>query len=184
MFSKHTHICSERYDLWIDNHFLMSGISLILRTLPESCFRKKHVFFTSDSYFSVLQHKYNRRETIFILLTEGNDLNFLSELPMIRIPARSTPAELKTFLNQPTRYYKSHTSPGELIQFTEREKKVIQLISNGEAIASIGRSLNLHIKTIYQIRLNLIKKLGCSGRTDFFNISRSETFKSWSQIHL
>ncbi|HDG8123755.1 TPA: LuxR family transcriptional regulator, partial [Klebsiella pneumoniae] len=42
----------------------------------------------------------------------------------------------------------------------------------------------LHIKTIYQIRLNLIKKLGCSGRTDFFNISRSETFKSWSQIHL
>ncbi|PLP01926.1 LuxR family transcriptional regulator, partial [Klebsiella pneumoniae] len=23
-----------------------------------------------------------------------------------------------------------------------------------------------------------------SGRTDFFNISRSETFKSWSQIHL
>ncbi|PVW63280.1 LuxR family transcriptional regulator, partial [Klebsiella pneumoniae] len=24
----------------------------------------------------------------------------------------------------------------------------------------------------------------CSGRTDFFNISRSETFKSWSQIHL
>ena len=63
-------------------------------------------------------------------------------------------------------------------------KKVIQLISNGEAVASIGRSLNLHIKTIYQIRLNLIKKLGCSGRTDFFNISRSETFKSWSQIHL
>lgn len=111
----------------------------------------------------MLQHKYNRRETIFVLLTEGNDLNFLSELPMLRIPARSTPAELKTFLNQPTRYYKSHTSPGELIQFTEREKKVIQLISNGEAIASIGRSLNLHIKTIYQIRLNLIKSLAAAA---------------------
>lgn len=91
---------------------------------------------------------------------------------------------LKIFLHQPTRYYKTHPAPGASVQFTEREKKVIQLISNGEAVASIGRSLNLHIKTIYQIRLNLIKKLGCSGRTDFFNISRSETFKSWSQIHL
>ncbi|MBF8469268.1 LuxR family transcriptional regulator, partial [Klebsiella oxytoca] len=46
---------------------------------------------------------------------------------------------------------------------------------------NIGKSLNLHIKTIYQIRLTLIKKLGCSGRTDFFNISRSETFKAWTQ---
>ncbi|MCJ3182205.1 helix-turn-helix domain-containing protein, partial [Klebsiella pneumoniae] len=107
-----------------------------------------------------------------------------SELPMLRLPANSTPEELKIFLHQPTRYYKTHPAPGASVQFTEREKKVIQLISNGEAVASIGRSLNLHIKTIYQIRLNLIKKLGCSGRTDFFNISRSETFKSWSQIHL
>ncbi|VEB06683.1 LuxR family transcriptional regulator [Klebsiella pneumoniae] len=86
---------------------------------------------------------------------------------MLRLPANSTPEELKIFLHQPTRYYKTHPAPGASVQFTEREKKVIQLISNGEAVASIGRSLNLHIKTIYQIRLNLIKKLGCSGRTDF-----------------
>ncbi len=69
------------------------------------------------------------------------------------------------------------------MQFTEREKKVIQLISNGEAVASIGRSLNLHIKTIYQIRLNLIKS-SAAAVEPIFNISRSETFKSWSQIHL
>lgn len=175
---------SEHYDLWFDNRFLLYGMSLILNTLPASYFRKKHVFFTSDNYFAVLEHNYNRRDTLFILLTEGNDLNFLSELPMLRLPANSTPEELKIFLHQPTRYYKTHPAPCASVQFTEREKKVIQLISNGEAVASIGRSLNLHIKTIYQIRLNLIKKLGCSGRTDFFNISRSETFKSWSQIHL
>lgn len=175
---------SEHYDLWFDNGFLLYGMSLILNSLPASYFRKKHVFFTSDNYFAVLQHNYNRRDTLFILLTEGNDLNLLSELPMLRLPANSTPEELKIFLHQPTRYYKTHPAPGASVQFTEREKKVIQLISNGEAVASIGRSLNLHIKTIYQIRLNLIKKLGCSGRTDFFNISRSETFKSWSQIHL
>ncbi|PLL97003.1 LuxR family transcriptional regulator, partial [Klebsiella michiganensis] len=24
---------------------------------------------------------------------------------------------------------------------------------------------------------------GCSGRTDFFNISRSETFKAWTQLN-
>lgn len=76
---------------------------------------------------------------------------------MLRLPANSTPEELKIFLHQPTRYYKTHPAPGASVQFTEREKKVIQLISNGEAVASIGRSLNLHIKTIYQIRLNLIK---------------------------
>ncbi|MFG3768224.1 LuxR family transcriptional regulator, partial [Klebsiella pneumoniae] len=31
-------------------------MSLILNSLPASYFRKKHVFFTSDNYFAVLQH--------------------------------------------------------------------------------------------------------------------------------
>ena len=92
---------SEHYDLWFDNRFLLYGMSLILNTLPASYFRKKHVFFTSDNYFAVLEHNYNRRDTLFILLTEGNDLNFLSELPMLRLPANSTPEELKIFLHQP-----------------------------------------------------------------------------------
>ncbi len=70
---------SEHYDLWFDNGFLLYGMSLILNSLPASYFRKKHVFFTSDNYFAVLQHNYNRRDTLFILLTEGNDLNFLRE---------------------------------------------------------------------------------------------------------
>lgn len=101
-------------------------MSLILNSLPASYFRKKHVFFTSDNYFAVLQHNYNRRDTLFILLTEGNDLNFLSELPMLRLPANSTPEELKIFLHQPTRYYKTHPrqAPG---QFTEREKQLFNL---------------------------------------------------------
>lgn len=30
MFSKHTHICSERYDLWIDNHFLGDAANLLI----------------------------------------------------------------------------------------------------------------------------------------------------------
>ncbi|HGO4388784.1 TPA: LuxR family transcriptional regulator, partial [Klebsiella quasipneumoniae subsp. similipneumoniae] len=94
---------TEHYDLWFDNRFLLYGMSLILNSLPASYFRKKHVFFTSDNYFAVLQHNYNRRDTLFILLTEGNDLNFLSELPMLRLPADSTPEELKIFLHQPTR---------------------------------------------------------------------------------
>ncbi len=114
---------SEHYDLWFDNGFLLYGMSLILNSLPASYFRKKHVFFTSDNYFAVLQHNYNRRDTLFILLTEGNDLNFLSELPMLRLPANSTPEELKIFLHQPTRYYKTHPAPGASVQFTEREKE-------------------------------------------------------------
>ncbi len=105
---------SEHYDLWFDNGFLLYGMSLILNSLPASYFRKKHVFFTSDNYFAVLQHNYNRRDTLFILLTEGNDLNFLSELPMLRLPANSTPEELKIFLHQPTRYYKTHPAPRRL----------------------------------------------------------------------
>ena len=51
---------SEHYDLWFDNGFLLYGMSLILNSLPASYFRKKHVFFTSDNYFAVLQHNYNR----------------------------------------------------------------------------------------------------------------------------
>ena len=55
---------SEHYDLWFDNRFLLYGMSLILNTLPASYFRKKHVFFTSDNYFAVLEHNYNRRDTL------------------------------------------------------------------------------------------------------------------------
>ena len=76
---------------------------------------------------------------------------------------------------------KKPDSEAESIVFTNREKEVIRLMNDGEAMVNIGKSLYLHIKTIYQIRLTLIKKLGCSGRTDFFNISRSETFKAWTQ---
>ncbi|STV51934.1 LuxR family transcriptional regulator [Klebsiella pneumoniae subsp. ozaenae] len=86
---------SEHYDLWFDNGFLLYGMSLILNSLPASYFRKKHVFFTSDNYFAVLQHNYNRRDTLFILLTEGNDLNFLSELPMLRLPAKLDAGRVK-----------------------------------------------------------------------------------------
>lgn len=30
---------------------------------------------------------------------------------MLRLPANSTPEELKIFLHQPTRYYKTHPAP-------------------------------------------------------------------------
>ncbi|MDJ1655432.1 LuxR C-terminal-related transcriptional regulator [Raoultella sp. Ech2A] len=173
----------NHYDLWIKNSLLRQGLQLILDSLSPSCFHGKYVFFTSDNYYSVLNHKYNQRKVRFVLLTDGNDLNFLSEIPMFRISARSTPAEIKSFILRPTLYSKKPDGESEGIILTSREKAVIRLMNDGEAIVNIGKSLNLHIKTIYQIRLTLIKKLGCSGRTDFFNISRSETFKAWSQLN-
>ncbi|MDU7372445.1 MAG: LuxR C-terminal-related transcriptional regulator [Klebsiella michiganensis] len=147
----------NHYDLWINNNLLRQGLQLV--------------------------HHYDRKRVRFVLLTDGNDLNFLSEIPMYRIPARSTPAEIKSFILRPTLFGKKPDRESESIVFTNREKEVIRLMNDGEAMANIGKSLNLHIKTIYQIRLTLIKKLGCSGRTDFFNISRSETFKAWTQLN-
>ncbi|WP_220676471.1 LuxR C-terminal-related transcriptional regulator [Klebsiella pasteurii] len=173
----------NHYDLWINNNLLRQGLQLILDSLSPGYFHGKYVFFTSDNYYAVLNHHYDRKRVRFVLLTDGNDLNFLSELPMYRIPARATPAEIKSFILRPTLFGKKPDRESENIIFTSREKEVIRLMNNGEAMVNIGKSLNLHIKTIYQIRLTLIKKLGCSGRTDFFNISRSETFKAWTQLN-
>lgn len=173
----------NHYDLWINNNLLRQGLQLVLDSLSPGCFHGKYLFFTSDNYYAVLNHHYDRKRVRFVLLTDGNDLNFLSEIPMYRIPARSTPAEIKSFILRPTLFGKKPDRESESIVFTNREKEVIRLMNDGEAMANIGKSLNLHIKTIYQIRLTLIKKLGCSGRTDFFNISRSETFKAWTQLN-
>lgn len=173
----------NHYDLWINNNLLRQGLQLVLDSLSPDCFHGKYIFFTSDNYYSVINHQYDSRRVRFVLLTDGNDLNFLSEIPMYRIPARATPAEIKSFILRPTLFSRKSDNDADNIIFTSREKAVIKLMNDGEAIVNIGKSLNLHIKTIYQIRLTLIKKLGCSGRTDFFNISRSETFKAWTQLN-
>ena len=77
----------NHYDLWINNNLLRQGLQLVLDSLSPGCFHGKYVFFTSDNYYAVLNHHYDRKRVRFVLLTDGNDLNFLSEIPMYRIPA-------------------------------------------------------------------------------------------------
>ena len=52
-------------------------------------------------------------------------------------------------------------------------------LGEGRTIFEIFALLNLHLKTIYQARQNLIKKLGCSGLIDFQGILRAQIFRNW-----
>ena len=126
----------NHYDLWINNNLLRQGLQLVLDSLSPGCFHGKYVFFTSDNYYAVLNHHYDRKRVRFVLLTDGNDLNFLSELPMYRIPARATPAEIKSFILRPTLFGKKPDRESENIIFTSREKEVIRLMNDGEAMVN------------------------------------------------
>lgn len=57
----------------------------------------------------------------------------------------------------------SHPNENQLqrkipVVLTHRERVLINLIKEGKRIAEIGEHLNLHIKTVYQVRQSLIKK--------------------------
>lgn len=101
---------------------------------------------------------------------------------MLRLPANSTPEELKIFLHQPTRYYKTHPAPrlGAVYRAGKESYSTYQQWRSGRQHWPVAKSA---YKTIYQIRLNLIKS-SAAAVEPIFNISRSETFKSRSQIHL
>lgn len=90
--------CFEYYDLWFDNGFFFYGMLLILNSLLVFYFCKKYVFFISDNYFVVLQYNYNWWDILFILLIEGNDFNFFSELFMLCLLVNLMLEELKIFL--------------------------------------------------------------------------------------
>ena len=65
------------------------------------------------------------------------------------------------------------------VVLTHRERVLINLIKEGKRIAEIGEHLNLHIKTVYQVRQSLIKKMGCSGAVDLLRTLHSDVFKNW-----
>lgn len=96
---------------------------------------------------------------------------------MYRIPARATPAEIKSFILRPTLFGKKPDRESENIIFTSREKEVIRLMNDGEAMVNIGKSLNLHIKTIYQIRLTLIKNLAARAGQIFLILAAAKHLK-------
>ncbi|WP_369700860.1 LuxR C-terminal-related transcriptional regulator [Citrobacter freundii] len=65
------------------------------------------------------------------------------------------------------------------ISLTARDKYILTQLGEGRTIFEISALLNLHLKTIYQARQNLIKKLGCSGLIDFQGILRAQIFRNW-----
>lgn len=65
------------------------------------------------------------------------------------------------------------------VVLTRRERVLINLIKDGKRIAEMGEHLNLHIKTVYQARQSLIKKMGCSGAVDLLRTLHSDVFKNW-----
>nr|WP_159466213.1 LuxR C-terminal-related transcriptional regulator [Scandinavium goeteborgense] len=171
----------EQVDLWLSDHYLQLGLQKALENIrfDDTCIR--YVFLTEQYYADVLSHNYDLDKNRLILLTNGHDFNFLDSVPLHRLSARATLDDIRNFITSITWQKGEPTMPSHRMLLTAREKKLIDLMKEGKKMTEVGMHMNVHIKTIYQIRQNLIKKMGCTGLIDFLRTLRSDVFSLWMQ---
>lgn len=166
-------------DLWLSDHYLRLGLESIFATMTFDSPSLRYVFFTEKHYADVLAQRYDLNKHRLILLTEGYLYNFLTDIPLHRLSARSTVSEMEAFIAAIT-YGKGRESVAEKrVRFTARERLLIDLIKDGKKMAEMGAYFNVHTKTVYQIRQTVIRKMGCSGMIDFLRTLRSDVFSNW-----
>jgi len=115
-----------------------------------------------------------------VLLIDGHLYQYLNDISLYRLPVDSDVASIKQFIIDITRAGGKHEHQSELnISLTARDKYILTQLGEGRTVFEISAMLNLHLKTIYQARQNLIKKLGCSGLIDFQGILQAQIFRNW-----
>ncbi|HCB1662945.1 TPA: LuxR family transcriptional regulator, partial [Citrobacter farmeri] len=127
----------------------------------------------------VLKHNYDRGSSKIILLTDGSFFHFLDGIAFYQFPMDSSIEELQKFIIAISQANENQLQRKIPVVLTHRERVLINLIKEGKRIAEIGEHLNLHIKTVYQVRQSLIKKMGCSGAVDLLRTLHSDVFKNW-----
>jgi DNA-binding CsgD family transcriptional regulator len=171
----------EQVDLWLSDHYLQLGLQKALENIRFDDTGIRYVFLTEQYYADVLSHNYDLDKNRLILLTNGHDFNFLDSVPLHRLSARATLDDIRHFITTITWQKGEATLPSHRMLLTAREKKLIDLMKEGKKMTEVGMHMNVHIKTIYQIRQNLIKKMGCTGLIDFLRTLRSDVFSCWMQ---
>lgn len=173
------YVRSDYADLWLSDHYLRCGLENILQQMTFENKAMRYVFLTEDKYLDVLEHQYDLTKNKIILLTDGSRFHFLDGLSFYQFPTKSGIAELQKFMTSMIHSNETQAKPKSPVLLTRRERLLIDLIKEGKRMAEMGGHLNLHVKTVYQIRQTLIKKMGCSGAVDLMRTLHSDVFKSW-----
>ncbi|WP_204526900.1 LuxR C-terminal-related transcriptional regulator [Citrobacter cronae] len=166
--------------LWIDDVFIRQGLENILADIEYKNKNVRLVFFTINYFNTVKKQNYDLRTHRLVLLIDGHLYQYLNELSFYRLPVDSGVASIKKFIAEIISIDTEHDQQAEInIVLTERDKYILTQLGEGRTISEISGLLNLHLKTIYLSRQNLIKKLGCSGLIDFQGILQTPIFRHW-----
>lgn len=167
-------------ELWLDDIFIRQGLKNILADIVFEDDQTRLVFFTANHFDAVKKQKYDLNTYRLVLLIDGHQYQYLNDISLYRLPVDIGVGSIKQFIIDITRAGDEHENQSEAcISLTARDKFILTQLGEGRTIFEISALLNLHLKTIYQARQNLIKKLGCSGLIDFQGILRAQVFRNW-----
>ena len=167
-------------ELWIDDIFIRQGLKNILADIFFEDDQTRLVFFTANHFDAVKKQKYDLNTHRLVLLIDGHQYQYLNDISLYRLPVDIGVGSIKQFIIDITRAGGEHENQSKAcISLTARDKFILTQLGEGRTIFEISALLNLHLKTIYQARQNLIKKLGCSGLIDFQGILRAQIFRNW-----
>lgn len=169
----------ELVDLWLDDNFLEYGLREVLKDVRLDRQNIRYVIFSASQYANVARHNYDLRTHRFILLSDGQRYNFLDSFTVNHISSKASVEEIVKFLTSLRKKNEDHCHIEQKVKLSARETTLLDQMSDGKKIIEMAENLNVHIKTVYQMRTNLIKKLGCSGNIDFMQTLRTDVFKSW-----
>ena len=170
---------SGHVDLWLSDIYLRCGLESILKDIHFGNSQQRYVFLTEQQYSEVLEQNYDLSNHKIIMLTDGRSFNFLGSPAMYQLPMKTTAKELQKFINTITSQKNMDEKPESKFALTERELRLIELIMEGKKMAEMGEHLNVHLKTVYQMRQTLIRKMGCDGLIGFLRTLHSDIFSRW-----
>jgi DNA-binding CsgD family transcriptional regulator len=173
------YVQSKHADLWLSDNYLRWGVESILEHIAFGNTAMRYVFLNENQYLDVLKHNYDRGSSKIVLLTDSSLFHFLDGITFYQFPMSSSIEELQKFIISISHANEKQLQRKTPVVLTRRESVLIDLIKEGMRIAEMGEYLNLHIKTVYQIRQSLIKKMGCSGAVDLHRTLHSDVFKNW-----
>ncbi|EFE09547.1 LuxR C-terminal-related transcriptional regulator [Citrobacter youngae] len=171
---------AKNAELWIEDIFIRRGLENILADIAFENDNMRLVFFTINYFDAVKKQNYDLRTHRLVLLIDGHLYQYLNDISFYRLPVDSGVDSIKKFICEIISIDTAHDRPSELnIILSERDKFILTQLGEGRTISEISTLLNLHLKTIYLTRQNLIKKLGCSGLIDFQGILQTPVFRNW-----
>lgn len=166
-----------------DSWLRLGLLNLVEEYVHNKRLKANFVFFTAEYYYQVLERKDSFYDTVFIFFIRDNAYSFLSELPAHRVSISVSPQKLIGLLDNivPTRFILDSQNPH--FHLSEREATFIAFSTMGMLPAEISVKMDLHIKTIYDLRLSVLKKFGCATFNSFSVMIHNPFFKTWMASH-